>query len=95
MVDDLDIVSVPAFPGEADAKLIVYADTVLSLAVPLEGFEVVAWDCRKIAESGRGIQFPKLPLCNPFEGLKSPYTLSACKSPRVPVAEALDHLRSV
>ena len=91
IVDDLDVVSIPVFPDEADAKLIVDTDAVLPRAVPLERLKVVARDCREIAERGGDVQFPKPPLRSPLAGLKLRYAPSLGKSLSVLVAKALDH----
>jgi hypothetical protein len=95
IVYDLDVVSIPVFPDEADAILIVDADAVLSLAVPLERFKVVDRNCREVAESGCDVQFPKPPLRRALAGLKLRHMPSLGKSLGVLVAKALDHMGSV
>lgn len=95
VVDDLNVVRVAPLPDKADAKLIVDADAVLPRARPLECFEAISRDCRKIAETDSDVQFPKLPLRGPFEGLKVRNTLPVRKSLCILIAKALDHLRSV
>ena len=42
VVDDLDVPCRTLAPGETDPPLIVYADTVLSASVAVQGFEAVA-----------------------------------------------------
>lgn len=95
IVCDFHVVSVAPLPDEADAELIVDADAVLSLAVSLERFEAISWDCRKIAETGGYVQFPELSLRRPLERVEFRHTLSVRKSLGILVAKALDHMRNV
>ena len=41
VIDDLDIERVSALPFEADAPLLINADTVLALAIAFQHFELI------------------------------------------------------
>lgn len=54
VVGDFDTVG--AFvPDEADAPLVVYADAVLSFAVPRQFFEAVAWGDAQVVDVPSGV----------------------------------------
>jgi hypothetical protein len=55
VVDDLDICGAAVRPDEADSKLIVDPDRILSLAIAGQSFEAIAWRRSQIAQVGSRI----------------------------------------
>jgi len=51
VVDDFDGVRVPIFPDEADAPLVIDADAMLALPLPLESFERLPGGTRKSSKT--------------------------------------------
>jgi hypothetical protein len=60
IVRDLDILRAVGRPSEANTKLIVDPNAILSGAVPLEGFKPVARRDSKILERGRDFKLEQL-----------------------------------
>jgi len=56
VVDDLYVVRVGSEPAEADAPLIVDADTVLTGPIPSELFKTVCGRDAEVEEARRGIE---------------------------------------
>ena len=56
IIDDLDLFGVGAGPMEAEPPLVVDPDGVLSLTVPLEGFQAVARRQPEKGQFDRGIE---------------------------------------
>ena len=50
VVDDLDVPCFPIAPDEADTPSVIYANTVLTSAVPTQSFEAIAGGCVQIAK---------------------------------------------
>jgi hypothetical protein len=61
VIDDLDLVSVSSLPDKTNAKPIVDSDAVLSMAVPLQGFQAVSRGTLQVLERSRGVQHPQFP----------------------------------
>src|SRR5215207_9241658 len=61
VVDDLDILGSSIDPAEADAPLIVDADRVLALAIPLQGFEPVSRRDFQILQPACDVEQAELP----------------------------------
>jgi hypothetical protein len=56
VVDDLDLLRAGRRPNEADPKLVVYANTVLTNAIALQHFKPVAGRHPKIVQPGRTVE---------------------------------------
>jgi hypothetical protein len=92
VIDDLDVIGVPVLPAEADAPLIVDANTVLARAVALELFKSVAGRNTQVLELLGGIDETNLTEHEPEQvGGEPPDTLSLEQALGVPIREALDH----
>ena len=61
VVDDFDVVGVPAGPTETDTPLVIDADAVLSSAIASQLFEAVRGWNAKVDETGRGVEHEELP----------------------------------
>jgi len=44
------------YPAKTDAVLIIYSNTVLSLSIPFQGFQPVAWGNVEFLECGHGVK---------------------------------------
>jgi hypothetical protein len=68
VINDLDIVCITSFPGEADTPLIVDPDAVLSYPAPfLHGLQPVAGQGCQIVKAPGPMQQEKLPSGRPFK----------------------------
>jgi hypothetical protein len=59
IIDDFHVPGVRPLPDKADSEPVIDPDTILALAVPLQGFQLVTRRAAQVLESGRGIQNPK------------------------------------
>jgi hypothetical protein len=66
VVGYLDLEGVAIFPMETDAPLVVYANGILALAIPFQGFESVRWRIKKFRNIQNGIENPKFVKCSPL-----------------------------
>jgi len=91
IVHDLNFVSIPLTPNEAQTPLIVNPDTVLSLALAAQGFQTVSRRRCQVTQFRGAVQLSKLPPGDALDGLKAAARLSTVKSPGFRAAERLDH----
>lgn len=87
VIDDLDGLGTRLGPPEADAPLIVDANTVLTRLSSLECFESVTWRHLEIIESGCNLQLPQL---SPRHGLnvhKAPDAIAPGEGLRIRATE--------
>ena len=73
VVDDFHFEGVTVAPAETNAPLIVYANAVLPLPVPAEGFKAVARGHAKILNRTGSMQVQQLSSRRSFNAGKSPY----------------------
>jgi hypothetical protein len=71
IVDDLDIVSVAIFPNEANAPLIINANTVLTPAVASQRFQAVARGSQQVLQRSRAMEVKQLPARDSLKGPKA------------------------
>jgi len=65
-----NIIGVSVFPEKADSPLIVDPDTVLPLAISLQGFETVARGDPEVLKVPGSVKIQELSTCNPFDRAK-------------------------
>jgi len=92
VVNDLDIEGLSVSPLEADAKLVVHADTPLSGAVTRKCLEPVAWRNAKILYPRGGINHPQLALTNVGETRETRRNNTVEESLRVGIFESRYHI---
>jgi len=92
VVDDFDVVGVAADPAEADSKLVVDADAVLTEAVTGEFFKSIGgWDLQ-IGEGSGGIKHDELAESNTVEiGWETTNFLALEEAFGVVVAKTANH----
>jgi hypothetical protein len=90
IVDDFNVLCAVT-PSEADAPLIVDADTVLSFAVTFECFQPVAGRNAEIVEARRRRQHLEFPPSRALDAFEAFDRLIVGKSLSVLASEALDH----
>jgi hypothetical protein len=91
-VCDFDIVSVSVAPGEADTPLPVDPDTVLSLSISFERFEVVVRRNPQVIQMDSGVQRPQLAHGDPLKvSRQATGTLAMKDSLRFFALERPDH----
>jgi hypothetical protein len=80
-------------PYEADPALIIDADTVLSLAIPFEGFQPISRRRPKVTQSTRIVDHIEFPTCHVGDGTQVPCRLIPSEKRLSGLAlEALDHV---
>jgi hypothetical protein len=67
VVNDLNVFRASLGPPEADSELIVDANAVVALPVPLERLKPITWRHSQVLESLRGIKSLKFTRSNPPE----------------------------
>jgi hypothetical protein len=70
VIGDLDIGGVSIVPSKAEAVLVVDSDAVLPLAVSFQRLQLVAGNCRQVAQRDSPVQMEELPQRDRFDGLK-------------------------
>ena len=68
IIHDFNVLSVAVFPGKANSKLIVDADTVLPFSVAREGFQVRAMEYRQVLKGLRLVEHSQFALRRSFDG---------------------------
>jgi hypothetical protein len=61
IIDDLDVVGIPAGPAEAHSPLVIDSDAVLSPPVTCYCFEVIAWRGLEVVQGTRAVEVVQLP----------------------------------
>jgi len=92
VIDDLDVVSVSLAPHEADAPLVVDANTVLSLPDATKRFKPVARRGGQVPELRGGIELSQFPLRDPLKSPKPLHPLPPVEAFGILRPEGLDHL---
>jgi len=70
IVNDLDVVSVPTCPNEADPPSVVDTDAMLSLAVTFQRFQPVARGNPHFFQGTGPMEIQQLPPCDSLNGPK-------------------------
>jgi hypothetical protein len=94
IVDELNVVGVAILPAEADAPLVVDADTMLASTITLELFKPVAWWHTEVSEllgSINGNEFPEHRALKISRILANRF--SAEQPLGIPIPETLNHPR--
>ena len=91
IIHDLDIVCVAFEPDEADTRLVVDPNTVLSLSVAVQGFQAISRRRHQVTQFRGAVQLPKLPAGIPLDRLKSPTQMPTVKPLGFRRAERLNH----
>ena len=92
IVGDLDVVRVAVLPPEADAPLIVDANTVLPGAIPFQLLQAISGRDAEVLELLCGVHEAELPEQRTLEvGREAADTLALKQALGVPIGEALDH----
>jgi hypothetical protein len=91
IVHDLNFVSIPLTPNEAQTPLVVNSDTVLSLALAAQGFQAVSRRRCQVTQFRGAVQLPELAPRDALDSLKAAARLPAMKSLGFRAAERLDH----
>jgi len=92
IINDLNVVRIAVLPPEADAPLIVDANTVLTGAIAFELFEAVPGRNAEVIELFGGVHDAELPQHEPLElGREATDWLALEQALGVPVGEAVDH----
>ena len=76
IVHNFNVISIPLMPCETDSPLVVYSDAVLTLAVPVQCFEMIAGRHSQGFQYHYGIQHIQFPQSNAFERFET----AACTS---------------
>jgi hypothetical protein len=91
VVYDLNVFRVCTRPAEADAELIIYANTVLPSSVTFQGFQSVSRGDTEVVQVARLVQLFQFPTCHRFKVDEARYTLPVEQSFGVGALERLDH----
>jgi hypothetical protein len=71
-VHDLNVVGIAASPDEADAPLVIDANTVLAPAIALEGYQLVAGRGLQVFKDASPMQIEQLPAGRALECPEAP-----------------------
>lgn len=63
VINDFDVKHVAVLPSEADAPLLVDADTVLARAIAFEGLQLIRWGDHQIAQIRSAVEVLQLLAC--------------------------------
>lgn len=91
IVDNFNFVRISAPPYEADPKLIVYPDAVLTPSGTLQSLEMISSCGGKVAKHVCGVQCFQFSACNALDIPQCRYVLLLEQSFGADVAKALDH----
>ena len=92
IVDDFDVIGIASGPPEADAPLVVDANTVLTVAIAFELLEAIARRCPEILEPHRRVYVAELSEHDAAEvRRKATNVLALPEALGVAVGEVLDH----
>ena len=94
IVNDLDLLGTRSRPAEADAKLIVHPDTVLTSPVSLEFTSVTGWNT-EILQSSRDLQLAQLAPPDALDLLKALDPPTASERLSIGIPERYDHLNII
>lgn len=67
VIHDLNVIGAFCRPPKAHAKLVVYANAVMSGAIAFKGFQLVSWRYAEVIKPGSAVQHCQLPHCNCFD----------------------------
>jgi hypothetical protein len=91
IVHDLNFVSIPLAPNEAQTPLVVNPNAILSLSVAMQYFQAISGRRCQIAQFRGAVQLPELAPRDALDSLKAASRLPAMKSLGFRAAERLDH----
>ncbi len=91
IIHNFNICRIPVVPDKADPELIVNANAVLPLPVPVQCFEPIPRDRGEIAQFACLIDLNQLAPRDSFDGLKSPDELILKELIGIGIAKRTDH----
>jgi len=91
VVDDLYIEYASIFPTEADAPSLVDPDTVLTVPVSLQSFQMIAGRNPQVLEKARPMKVEKFSPSGPLNGSEACHRLIVKQSLSRLVSEGFDH----
>ncbi len=95
VVNDLNIECASIFPTEADPPSLVDPNTVLTLPVSFQSFQMIAGRDPQVLEEARPMKVEKFSPCGPLHSLKAHHRLIVKQSLSRLVSEGLDHNISI
>jgi hypothetical protein len=95
VVNDLNIERASIFPTEADPPAIVDPDTMLTLPVPSQSFQMIPGRDPQVLEKARPMKVQQLSPCGPLKSSKTCHRLIVKQSLSRLVLEGLDHRFSI
>ena len=95
VVHDLNVRRPDFSPHEADAPLVIDADTVLTLPIIFQRLKVIAWRRLQEGQCLCGVKLRELALGDLGQSSEPARTLALVQRQRVLALERLDHARSV
>jgi hypothetical protein len=94
IVNKLDLIRIAIPPAQADAPLIIDANTVLARSVAFEFLQAVAGRDSQVFELLGRVNEPELPQHRPLQvSREAPHGLALKEPLDVPISKALDHSR--
>ena len=94
VVNNLDLIRIAVPPAEANAPLIIDANTVLGRSVPFEFLQAMARRDSQVLELLSGVNETELPQHRPMEvSREAPHGLALEEPLCAPIGKALDHSR--
>lgn len=73
MVNNFNVMRVPALPTETNSPLPVYPDTMLAIPLTPQHLKMIAWRHAQIIEAGGGIQHQQFPAGNLLYIVRKPF----------------------
>jgi hypothetical protein len=78
-------------PHEADALLVVDANTVLPFAIAVQRFQPVPGRCGQVSQFTGSVELPQFPQRNPLHRTKAFHSPPVIKPLRIAAAKGSDH----
>ena len=95
IIHDLNIPSIAVAPNKTDSPLVINADAVLTLAVPVKRLQTVAWRGSQISQFHNAVELAQLSLSIALDGAERSAAFSTVKELRILAAKRFDHLNIV
>lgn len=71
VINDFHIIRMAVMPRETDTPLKIDSDAVLSFAVPMQCFKMIAWRNPQSLQYDNCVKHIQFPQCNPFKCFES------------------------
>jgi hypothetical protein len=95
VVDDLHVIRAAVMSDEAQAPLVVDADTVLALAITAQRLEAIAGRNFQVFHPVSSVEHLKLASRDGFKRLEPAYRFPAEEPLGIPTAEGADHISDI